>query len=348
MANNNLYKRFASYFLLCIAVVLLLSGCAQDEVSDPEDNQKVLVPVEISGINLVQTKALGDPTHTVDRILILPFKKTDENASNDDYNFILDYASVVQFDVNSFAYSTMLSLPKSVTYKIMVIGYGRNDYDWSSRNSNTGRFQIYSVIESNGRLDFVYLYANVPNDVPEIFTAAGTAYNDAIAVGESFKAEQINKLTANLTRAVSGISLSISNVPSSVKSVTLITDHLVSGMRLRDRFISGWVSQGGIMILDTKAPVAGKITFSKYLLPMYIYQDASTKLYLDIMYNDNTTRRYTVKVPDVAGLSSANNITFAPNNMVFISGDYLNMDIGFQIQYAINLDDDIWDGITTN
>jgi hypothetical protein len=348
MANNNLYKRFASYFLLCIAVVLLLSGCAQDEVSDPEDNQKVLVPVEISGINLVQTKALGDPTYTIDRILILPFKKIDESISaNDDYNFAPDYASAVQYDVNSFAYSTMLSLPKSVTYKIMVIGYGRNDFDLLSPGSNTGRFKI-DPLGASATLSTITLYSTSFHNVPEIFTATGTAYNDATSVGQSFKAEQINKLSANLTRLVSGISLSINNVPSFVKSISLASDYMTVSVKLKDRQVWAWTrSLGGTnMLLDTQAPVAGKVTISKYLMP--IYQANPAKLYLTITYADNTMKEYPVKVSDVPGLSSANNITFASNNMVFISGDYLNMDIGFQIQYAINLDDDIWDGITTN
>lgn len=78
------------------------------------------------------SRAPGDAALSVNRILILPFRKTDEASSNDAANFIPEYSAARQLDVNSFpAVVTMLTLSAASTYQLLVIGYNRSDYDFT-------------------------------------------------------------------------------------------------------------------------------------------------------------------------------------------------------------------------
>lgn len=80
------------------------------------------------------TRALGDATPSVNRVLILPFKKTNESLANDPVNFVPDYTSAKQIDLNAFPLNTaMLRMTTGSTYQLMVIGYNRNDYDFAIR-----------------------------------------------------------------------------------------------------------------------------------------------------------------------------------------------------------------------
>ena len=52
-----------------------------------------------------------------------------------------------------------------------------------------------------------------------------------------------------------------------------------------------------------------------------------------------------MKIPDNAGVVSANRITFDSNHWVKITGDYSAINLGFTLAGNINLDDNAWDGI---
>lgn len=344
MANNTFCTFYTPYYYLLCFAILLLSSCSQDESTGTGNDREILVPITINGIGTQQLKAIGDPTYTVDRILVLPLKKIDESSSNTDDNFAPDYTVAKQFDVNSFNYAAMLSLAGTSTYKVVVIGFNKNDYDIVQPNNVSRRFSILSS-GTPVSLSNMYLQAIDATSIPEFFSATCTGFDGSTSKGQYFKPEDITGLTGSLTRVVSGLELRINNVPEVVTSVTLVAQQLVKAIKPLDGTPVLWQTAGDAenKTLGTVTRTSSSVVFSKYLLPTL---DAhKTQLYLDITYG-TITQRYTVKVPDTAGISTTNSITFSPNQVIRISGDYLDIDTGLVLQYGINLDDDIWDGIT--
>lgn len=344
MAKYVSYKYNASYLLcvLCIAFIALC-GCTQDDGFIRNDEQKVEVPLEISFMSVLSSKAIGDPVHSVDRILVLPFRKINEIVGNTDANFIPEFASAVQFDVNSFNYANTIPLEKGITYKVVVIGYNANDYDQDSPESPSRRFSLKAV-EQPELLCHMHLEASDATYIPELFVAQCTSFNMSTPIGEYFKAEDITSLSGGLNRIVSGLTLEVTNIPDYVSSVSLTAEKLVKANRICDAMpvMTQSQSEGASNILETQIPVGGRVYFGKFLLPTFELNQ--TKLYLDVSYGSNLTR-YEIRVNDVPGISSGNSITFSPNQVVRITGDYNQIDVGFLIDNIINLEDDVWDGI---
>ena len=88
-------------------------------------------------------------------------------------------------------------------------------------------------------------------------------------------------------------------------------------------------------------PSSGNLTFSTYILPTF--DTNKTGFYLDVEYGAYT-QRYTVKVPD-SDVSSGNKFTLNPNHAINVTGDYSKINIGFNLSFTINLDDNAWDGL---
>lgn len=330
--------------LISALALVLLGGCsAEQDAGTLQDGDLVPVRLEVNGSG-IYTRAPGDAALSVNRILILPFKKTDESATNDAANFAPLYSAAKQLNVNSFpAISTKLNLPAASTYQIMIIGYNQTDFDFSNQGSASRKFNIGGAASPVTLANFWLNPVNAP-DVPEFFTCMGNAYLNSTLVGNTFKPEQINQVQGTLTRVVSGFTLDISNIPGYVSSVKLVAEQLVTATRATDGMPLAWQTAGdsGVKLLDTKTPVAGTVSFSKYLLAT---PDArKTLFYLDVTYGI-FTERYTMKVADTPGVSSGNRIIFAPNHWVKITGDYAKINLGFIITDNINLDDGAWDGL---
>ena len=226
----------------------------------------------------------------------------------------------------------------------MIIGYNQNDYDFLNQNDATRRFSIISTAIP-ATLANVCLQPANPAVVPEYFSCIGTGYLNASAVGQTFKPSQVNNVKGILTRLVSGLSLQVSNVPGYVKSMTLVAEQLVTGIRTTDAVPLTWqtAGDGGVRILGTRTPVSGNVNFNLYMLPTTATR--KTLLYLDVAYGNGFTERYTVKIPDSEGVVSGNRITFDSNHWVKIAGDYSAINLGFTLVGNINLDDNAWDGI---
>ena len=177
------------------------------------------------------------------------------------------------------------------------------------------------------------------------FSCLGIGYMNSTITGPTFKPSQINNVKGTLVRLVSGLSLQINNVPNYVKSISLIAERLVTGIRASDAAPMTWQTAGDASqkTLGTKTPVAGTVNFNLFMLPTTAAR--STLLYLDVAYGNGFTERYTVKVPDSAGVASGNRITFDSNHWVKITGDYSSVNLGFTLTGNINLDDNAWDGI---
>ena len=326
-------------------VLVVFSGCSAEDNRDlfPTESS-IPVHLTISGINCY-SRAPGDAAMSVNRILIIPFRKANENLSNDPANFIPEYNSARQLNIGAFpAVATMLNLSPSSTYQLAIIGYGQSDYDFMNQNDTFRKFSITSTA-TPATLENVCLQPSNATVVPEFFSCLGIGYMNSTMVGPAFKPSQINNVKGTLVRLVSGLSLQINNVPGYVKSMALVAERLVTGIRVSDAAPLTWqtASDGSLKTLGTKAAVSETVNFNLFILPTTAAR--STLLYLDVVYGNGFTERYTVKVPDSAGVVSGNRITFDSNHWVKITGNYSSVNIGFTLAGNINLDDNAWDGI---
>lgn len=344
MKYNVYLKSLRCQYLILYTVFSLLIGCSQNEELVHTDNKTIEVPIEIQGLPLNQTKSIDTEAHTVNRVLILPFKKIDESIlSNDDSNFNLDQVNIKQVEMSSSpSYYTMLSLVAGSTYKVFAIGYNNINYDFD--NPTSGRKFELLYLQPNV-FSTLYYSALSAADISDIFTGLGSSYRGEEEIGLYFKPENIKTLKFVLARSVSGLNIEIADVPTYVTSITLVAERLVQSIYLTDLTAISTQAESASDILktfSTQNPVAGAINFNHYLLPTF---DANkTKLYLDVRLG-SILERYLVKVNNVANVSSANSISFYPNQVVKISGNYSSINLGFTLNYSINLDDDNWDGI---
>lgn len=331
------------YFLAGILAILLLNGCSAEDAPVIPEEETVQVRFEIN--DLPYTRAPGDAALSVNRILLLPFKKTSESATNDAVNFVPDFNAARQIDINSFpVVATMLKLSAASTYQVIAIGYNRNDFDYANQSNVNRRFSIGST-SSPATLANTYLQPTNVTVVPEFFSCTGAGYQkNGTLVGNYFKPGDINYIQGNLKRIVSGMTLTISNIPAFVTSISLVAENLVKATGAADGTpLSVQTSgDGGTRLLDTKTPVSNAVTFNRYMLATL--DTYKSLYYLDVKYGIFTDR-YTLKVPDTANVASGNRIIFTPNHWVTITGDYSNINFGFQISGNVNLDDNNWDGL---
>lgn len=331
------------YGLIVILIAVLMSACSQDEAIGVASTETISVELNIRDYR-VFTRAPGDVTSSVNRILILPFRKTNEGLTNDDANFIPVYGSAKQIDVATFPnVVTKLALTPATTYKILIIGYNKNDFDFTNQSNPSRRFSIGSVTTPVTLANF-HLQPMSPTIVPEFFTCIGEGYMKGQSVGTSFKPEQINSIKGTLQRIVSGFTLDIINIPAYVTAISLTAEQLVTASRATDGIPTLWQTAGdaGSKLIGSKTPIAGKVNFNQFILA--IPDARKTLLYLDVTYA-GIPQRYTIQIANEANVVSGNRIIFSPNHWIKITGDFTNSGLVFILSGIINLDDNAWDGI---
>lgn len=331
------------YGLIVILIAVLMSACSQDEAIGVASTETISVELNIRDYR-VFTRAPGDVTSSVNRILILPFRKTNEGLTNDDANFIPVYGSAKQIDVATFPnVVTKLALTPATTYKILIIGYNKNDFDFTNQSNPSRHFSIGSVTTPVTLANF-HLQPMSPTIVPEFFTCIGEGYMKGQSVGTSFKPEQINSIKGTLQRIVSGFTLDIINIPAYVTAISLTAEQLVTASRATDGIPTLWQTAGdaGSKLIGSKTPIAGKVNFNQFILA--IPDARKTLLYLDVTYA-GIPQRYTIQIANEANVVSGNRIIFSPNHWIKITGDFTNSGLVFILSGIINLDDNAWDGI---
>lgn len=345
--------RLLSFFAVAGACWVLLAGCSKGE--EPEDLQ---LPEEGVRVELVlpdiPSKAIGDPTYAVNRLLLIPFKKIDETGADVASNFAPVYASAKQIDVRALTAHVLIpDLNPASTYRMLAIGYEKADYNFnpSAPEGVSNRFSIGAATAPVTLANF-HLKTVSPVDVPEFFTVVCTAHGKGdVAIGQSFKPATVKKLRGTLTRLVSGISVTINDIPTFVKSIQLSAEQLVIASTAAPVIPADtagrptvWqtVGDAGTKILGTAVPAARIVKFEKLILPTFNVR--KTRLMLKVSYG-STSETYTVKVPDKAGVSSTNYLMFRTNQAIRITGSYNNINLGFTISSTVNLDDNAWDGL---
>lgn len=336
------------YFFGVHILFFLLSSCSSDTGIDieTESNHIVHVPIEINNAEISWTRSIEHQPNTTNRVLLLPFKKNDENIiNNESDNYSPDFSAAREVEIGAAISSfSKLNLLSGHTYKIIAIGYNQTDYNFADMHNPNNRFSIESTV-SPATLLSTYLLSQSATSVPELFFGTGNALNGDTLKGEYFKPEQITRVKATLTRVVSGLNIEIKDIPQDISSITLVAEKLVKGVFLPELSSASIIAAEDadlLKTLSTQSPQGGSVSFNHYLLPTFDLNRC--QLYLDVSYN-NYTDRYTVKVPDVSGISLANRLIFSPNQVIKISGSFSQMNIGFNISYGINLEDDVWDGI---
>lgn len=318
----------------------LFAGCSKPEVADTSDTGQISVNLSVSKIMLTRAPALS-----VNRVLVLPFQKLDPNQPNSNAaNFIPAWNFAQQWDINAFpVQSQHIGLPKSFTYKVMIIGYNQNDYDYHNPNPATNRFSITDQPTPTTLANF-QLHPKTPNNVPEFFICYCNATQNGTSIGSVFTPTDGTtiSLSGNLKRIVSGLDVSVTNIPGFVKSVRLVAEKLAVATRLNDTIPTTIQTPAESYPLGTQIPTGNAVTFNTILLPTLAAN--SSHYYLDIAYG-STTQRYTILVPNTS-ISNNNKITLLANELANITGDYNSINFGFTIDRSINLEDDVWDGLT--
>lgn len=340
MADFLRFHNLATKVLLALAAIVV-AGCSREDSSaaDPERMRSVSVLVAYPPTRSI----VDDGTHHVNRVLILPFRKSAENLPDDNANFLPAYAYARQVDVTLFPLTTAeLHLPVGVTFKVLVLGYNRLDYDFNDRDNPANRFDFGSLATPATLANF-YLAPTFATAVPEFFSSVATVYDGPVPIGETFRPEQGLALQSELRRLVSGFSVTVANVPPFVKSMTLRAGNLVRSSLAVGAAPQQWQTDGdgGNRVLGTQTPVAGVVSFNHYLLPTFAAH--KTGFTLTVAFG-STTQSYVVKAPDGPAVS-ANQFIFNPNEAINLTGTYATIGLGFSIDYGINLDDDQWDGL---
>lgn len=332
-----------NYFWL-IPVFLLMIGCAKTDEDIPvPENNKVTVELNLNRYSPLQSRAIGDNTSTVNRVLILPFQKVDESLPDTETSFQPNYDLATQVDISTFPLtSARIELLSSYSYRLLVIGFNQADYNFRAPAASN-KFLIGSATAPANLSNF-YLYPKSAAQVPEFFSVVCTATDNGTNLGTTFIPTPTIKLSGTLTRKVGAVSVTVTDVPPLVSSVTLVANNLTQAIKATDGTPLLWqTAYDPANKLDTRTvPINGTTVLQAYILPAPIAQ--KTALYLDVNIG-GIIQRYTIKVNDVSGASSATQVYFPMNYVVNITGSYNLINFGFTINGNINLDDNAWDGL---
>ncbi|WP_018337216.1 hypothetical protein [Butyricimonas synergistica] len=325
-------------------VLIILLSCTHDKESELQEYDLARIDLSI-GNEIQLSPESRAQNYSVNRILVLPFPKL--NAALPDSradNFITAWNFARQWDINSFpTQSLTLGLPKSFTYKVLIIGYKQSDYNYYNRNAVSNLIELTSQPTPTSLANFL-LAPKSPTIVPEFYTCLCTATKDGTAIGTVFTPDNTSNisLSGQLKRFVSGLTVSITNIPGYVKSIALVAGNLVKAVQVNDTIATAVQVPGDNQSrkLQEQTPSAQTVNFNVFLLPTRSTNKTTFSL---IVKYDSVTETYLIKVPD-SPVSQNNNIILRPNEIVNISGDYSKINIGFAIGRTIDLDDDKWDG----
>lgn len=333
------------FTLLFSLFSVLLFGCSAPDSGQADKAESVKVYLSLGMPKTKAFQAIDSLPLSVNRILVIPFQKQDENQPNSNTsNFIPAWNLVRQYDIDTFpANNIQLSLIRSFTYKVLIIGYNQNDYDYNNPNAADSRFDIRLQPIPTTLANF-QLSTNTATDVAEFFTCFCTAVQANIDQGDIFVPDSDITLSGNLQRMVSGLDVLLTNVPAYVSSVSLTGGSLVKQLRLSDTTATQIQTSGvgDSLLIGQTTPQNGIIRLNAFLFPTQTTN--KTSFYLNVFYDTRQTT-YLIQVAD-GPVSVSNQIILKANEVVKIQGNFTQTGISFELNYSINLDDNQWDGYT--
>lgn len=322
--------------LLLIASVFIFISCNEGEF---EDSQKLSTdPIAVRfdiGMSDASTRVFSN-THNVNSILIIP-------CSSDDgiiFTPLLDMA--VQTNVTSFpSCDIKLMLYPNRLYTVLVVGYNSNDYNYLDPGNKNNKFSIN--LGQPATLSNLNLSLKQPAASPEIFTCICEVFKDNILQGTQFRPANDLLIKGTLKRLTSGISMTITEVPNYVASITLRGGTLCKSVKLSDN--KPYEVYSSPTIISTQIPANQTISFNNLILPLYNSLDItkSSELYLDVALG-STISTYKVKVKGTP--LNTTSFSFKPNEVYDFKGKYADvLPLGFISNLTVNLDEEAWDGI---
>lgn len=326
-------------------LIILLIGISSCSVIESQDNQGLTETnlfLEISHMTKASSD-IGTPTHSVDRILVIPFQKNNLSLPDKQLNnFTPDWSLARQFDIAKFPTKSLSFLLKgSRTYKVLIIGYNHADYDHNNPTASTNRVVLNSQPLPTTLANF-QLYPKLPNEVPEFFICyAETSGGNTVFIPTSG-----SNLKGKLGRIISALGVKVTNIPGYVKSVSLLADNMIKAIRLSDTTVSVIQVPGDneSRIIRKQNVSNGTVDFGEYLLPTGTANKMT--IYLDISLG-TLTQRYQMNIAN-SEVSEGGKLILPSNHAVRINASYNKINYGFVVTEVINLEDNTWDGIITN
>ncbi len=323
----------------------LLLGAVACGTSNTNDPEKSSVVLHLGAGTGMQPHFSNADSLTVKRIIVIPFVKRDESLSDDNENFVPDLNLMKQRDIVDFPVrDIVLYLEARRTYKLLVVGCKRRDYDLAFRGTAMNRFEMgtFDVTATLANFD---LHPKTANQTPEFYTCVCRVDGTET---EAFLPDKTELLTGELTRIVSGLSVTITDIPTYVESISLIAENLT----ISSTAVTGSVvlfqdtGRNEDSLLATQVPTEeGTIEFNVYLLPMMPSHD--TEFYLEVTQrNAGAVESHTIITDDMPGVVMNNRFMLWPNRALNLTGNFTKLNVGFQVNTSgINLDDPAWDGI---
>lgn len=330
-------------YIWWLSILLLgLSACSKLENPDNKELTEMKLSLEMP----LPTKAssdIGTSTHSVDRILVIPFPKTNPALPDNQLNnFTPDWTLARQFNITAFpTQSLAFQLRSFKNYKILIIGYNHADYDHNNPTASTNRVVLNSQPLPTTLANF-QIYPKLPNQIPEFFIC----YAQTSGGNTVFTPTSGGNLQGKLGRIISGLGVKVTNIPGYVKSITLLGDNLVKAIRLADTTATIVQVPGDneSRTILTQNVSNGTVDFGVFLLPTG--KTNKMTLYLDVTLG-TLTQRYQMNIAP-SEVSENGKLILSPNHAVKISTDYTKINYGFVVTEVINLEDNIWDGIVLN
>ncbi len=323
-------KPFSDSYRMVAALILgtcLLWSCQ----SDPDWGDPVGIDMRIGADNVINTRAFSnDDPLSVDRILVMPFTKSDGLEENN-ANYMAAPELAVQLDVDNFPVEDLkIFLSPMSTCKLVVLGFNRQDYDHYNRDPQTD--------------DIVIGYAGSLYDlnIEDMMTGNLSPQNAELFydMSEPFRPGSGTSVSATLVRMVGGLSVTLTNVPDGVELRLYHTSAFASRWKPIDRTAADNYTQTGYYQMTTAGGVS---SYSRFYFPT-----GGTPLTMEIEAVDTATREQIARVR--VATSGGTEFNMVANQAINLSGDYRSVILGQELFVAnpgdtgINLDDDVWDG----
>ncbi len=328
---SNSYRITGAALLLGIC---LLWSCRKSDIL-PGDT--VEVGVRIGADNVIDTRAFGnnDPL-SVDRILVVPFTKSDALAEdNDNYKAARELA--IQIDVDLFPVNDlrMLLSPLS-TCRLVFIGFNRQDYDLYGSDP----------LASGIAIDYGRSLAEL--SIEDRATVNGSPRNAELFfdISDPFRPGGGTTVSALLERIVGGISVTLTNVPEGVETRIYHTSPLTTRWMV--------IGEEGAETLDTQDAYYtmrdngnGVNYYSRYYFPT-----GTTPVTMEMEAVSASAQPSDPPIARVRVATSSGNLFDVEADLAInLSGDYRQVLLGQELFAAnpsnngINIDDDNWDGV---
>ncbi len=322
-----------------IATVLVLGVCMlwSCRRGDPAWGDPVGIDMRIGADNVIGTRAFSnDDPLSVDRILVLPFTKSNALAENNT-NYRAAPELAVQMDVGQFPVTDLrLFLSPLSTCRLVVLGFNRLEYDFYNRDPSIDDI----VIDWGGSLADL--------NIEDRAAAKGTAHTTELFfdMSDPFIPGSGTSVSALLTRIVGGISVTLTYVPDGVEMRLYHTTPLTTRWMVTGEAAAGSVdTAGSYYSMDN---IGGGVNY----YARYYFPAAGTPVTMELAAVDRSDPSAENQIARVqVATSSGNEFNVEANRAINLSGDYRSVILGQELFVAnptdenIHIDDDNWDGV---